>query len=51
MERRPFQFFGPTRSISADTATRGAPIAIAGQGTGSSIQAATTVTTPGAASR
>jgi hypothetical protein len=39
------------RSISADVATRGVPIAIAAQAAGSSIHAAINVTTPGAASR
>jgi transcriptional regulator with XRE-family HTH domain len=39
------------RSISADVATRGVPIAIVAQAAGSSIHAAINVTTPGAASR
>jgi hypothetical protein len=37
-------------SARAASATRGAPISISAQATGSSIHAATTVTTPGAAS-
>jgi hypothetical protein len=37
-------------SISADNMTRGAPNAIPAQATGSSIHAATTMTTPGATS-
>jgi hypothetical protein len=36
--------------MSAHTATRGAPISIPAQATGSSIHAATTVTTPGTTS-
>jgi len=37
-------------SISAGTVTRGAPISMPAQAIGSSIQAAITITTPGAVS-